>query len=263
MQSLSCHCNLRDLKILDLGALKCFWNAPGLFWRNSEYSLCADIEKMGQWRIARDQDVPESRLKGKTDRYFVWQDEIECFHLRAWEDIGCGCCNPISSATVRHRLRRGGYRACRPVRKPVPSEQHRQVCNWNKPSLFIAIHWWYILYYYVSLQLYIYSFNYFGHVSSGPGRWCGTTCGIGAASTSRTSHRLSWERLMDWWGYGGDETRPTTQTASYQRDDQVESLFRSGDVSRMTASSLCCACKVAWLASATGMRCWLQLSIPI
>ena len=171
--------------------------------------------------------------------------------------------HPISSATVRHRLRRGGYRACCPVRKPVLSEQHRQVCNWNKPSLFITIHRWYILYCYVSLQLYIYFFIYFRHVSSGPGRGCGTTCGIGAASTSRTSHRLSWERLMDGWGYGGDETRPTTQTASYQRDDQVESLFRSGDASRMIASSLCCACKVAWLASATGIRCWLQLSIPI
>ena len=36
------------------------------------------------------------------------------------------------------------------------SEQHLQVCNWNKPSLFIAIHRWYILYCYVSLQLYIF-----------------------------------------------------------------------------------------------------------
>ena len=171
--------------------------------------------------------------------------------------------HPISSTTVRHRLRRGGYRACRPVQKPVLSEQHRQVCNWNKPSFFIAIHRWYILYCYVSSQIYIYFFIYFRHVSSGPGRGCGTTCGISAASTSRMSHHLSWGKLMDGWGYGGDETRPTTQTASYQRDDQVESLFRCGDVSRMTASSLCCVCKVAWLASATGMRCWLQLSIPI
>ena len=42
--------------------------------------------------------------------------------------------HPISSATVRHRLRQGGFRACGPVRKPALSDQHRQVCNWNKPS---------------------------------------------------------------------------------------------------------------------------------
>ena len=54
----------------------------------------ADI-KMGQWRIARDQDVPESRLKGKTDCCFIWQDEIECFRprlRRRWMRL---LCHPI------------------------------------------------------------------------------------------------------------------------------------------------------------------------
>ena len=79
----------------------------------------------------------------------------------------------------------------------------------------------------------------------------------------RYRHRshLSWGRLMDGWEHGGDERRSIMQTTSYQRDYQVESTFRSGDVFHMTASSLCRVCKVAWLASAPGIRCWLQLSI--
>ena len=61
----------------------------------------ADIEKMGQWRIAWDQDVPQSRPKGETDHCFVWQDEIECFRLGTWEDVGCGCY--LASPSVQSR----------------------------------------------------------------------------------------------------------------------------------------------------------------
>ena len=52
-----------------------------------------------------------------------------------------------------------------------------------------------VLYHYNYMCLF-----YFWYVCSGPGRGCSTTCGNGAASTSRTSHHSSWEnRWVSVW----------------------------------------------------------------
>ena len=115
--------------------------APHIRVRNATDKWCRTSDVWRQYREDGSvKDRPRSGRPRKSsqrqDRSLLrmarWNRMLSFARLRAcWMRL---LRYPISSATVQHRLRRGGYRACRPVRKPVLSEQHRQVCNWNKPS---------------------------------------------------------------------------------------------------------------------------------